>query len=42
MPQRQQKRLGARLKQTMQLTREERLMKFGAARDQSCTAWRLV
>jgi hypothetical protein len=26
----------------MQLTREELLMKLGAARDQSRTAWRLV
>jgi hypothetical protein len=35
------KRLWARLKQlsTMQLTREELLMKLGAARDQSRTAW---
>jgi hypothetical protein len=41
---RQLKRLWARLKQlsTMQLTREELLMKLGAARDQSRTAWRLV
>jgi hypothetical protein len=38
------KRLWARLKQlsTMQLTREELLMKLGAARDQSRIAWRLV
>jgi hypothetical protein len=38
------KRLWARLKQlsTMQLTREELLMKLGAARDQSRTAWRLA
>jgi len=36
--------LWARLKQlsTMQLTREELLMKLGAARDQSRSAWRLV
>src|SRR5262252_3223158 len=42
--QRQLKRLWARLKQlsTMRLTREELLMKLGAARDQSRTAWRLV
>src|SRR2546429_939004 len=41
---RQLKRLWARLKQlsTMQLTREELLMKLGAARDQSRVAWRLV
>ena len=41
---RQLKRLWARLKQisTMQLTREELLMKLGAARDQSRNAWRLV
>ena len=41
---RQLKRLWARLKQlsTMQLTREELLMKRGAARDQSRTAWRLI
>src|SRR5947208_4844045 len=41
---RQLKRLWARLKQlsTMQLTREELLMKLGAARDQSRTAWRLA
>src|SRR5438270_431178 len=41
---RQLKRLWVRLKQlsTMQLTREELLMKLGAARDQSRTAWRLV
>jgi Transglycosylase SLT domain len=41
---RQLKRLWARLKRlsTMQLTREELLMKLGAARDQSRTAWRLV
>jgi hypothetical protein len=40
----QLKRLWARLKQlsTMQLTHEELLMKLGAARDQSRTAWRLV
>ena len=38
------KRLWARLEQlsTMQLTREELLMKLGAARDQSRKAWRLV
>jgi hypothetical protein len=44
MRRRQLKRLSARLKQlsTMQLTREELLMKLGAARDQSRTAWRLV
>jgi hypothetical protein len=38
------KRLWARIKQlsTIQLTREELLMKFGAARDQSRTAWRLA
>src|SRR5215813_6033463 len=41
---RQLKRLWTRLKQlsTMRLTREELLMKLGAARDQSRTAWRLV
>src|SRR5437016_2643688 len=41
---RQLKRLWARLKQlsTMQLTREELLMKLGAARDQSRIAWRLA
>ena len=41
---RQLKRLWARLQQlsTMQLTREELLMKLGAARDQSRKAWRLV
>jgi hypothetical protein len=41
---RQLKRLWTRLKQlsTMQLTREELLMKLGAARDQSRKAWRLV
>jgi hypothetical protein len=41
---RQLKRLWARLKQlsTMQLTREELLMKLGAARDQSRMAWRLA
>jgi hypothetical protein len=41
---RQLKRLWARLKQlsTMRLTREQLLMKLGAARDQSRTAWRLV
>ena len=44
MRQRQLKRLWARLKQlsTMRLTRVELLMKLGAARDQSRTAWRLV
>src|SRR3989475_10868588 len=44
MRRRQLKRLWARLKQlsTMQLTREKLLMKLGAARDQSRTAWRLV
>jgi Transposase DDE domain len=44
MRRRQLKRLWARLKQlsTMRLTREELLMKLGAARDQSRTAWRLV
>ncbi len=44
MRQRQLKRLWARLKQlsTMQLTREELLMKLGAARDQSRIAWRLA
>jgi hypothetical protein len=38
------KRLWVRLKQlsTMQLTREELLMKLGAARDQSRIAWRLA
>ena len=38
------KRLWARLKQlsTMAFSREELLMKLGAARDQSRTAWRLV
>src|SRR4051794_10450728 len=42
MRRRQLKRLWARLKQlsTMPLTREELLMKLGAARDQSRTAWR--
>src|SRR3954467_13856544 len=41
---RQLKRLWVRLKQlsTMQLTREELLMKLGAARDQSRIAWRLA
>jgi hypothetical protein len=41
---RQLKRLWARLRQlsTMQLSREELLMKLGAARDQSRKAWRLV
>src|ERR1700741_1135346 len=44
MRRRQFKRLWARLKQlsTMQLTREELLMKRGAARDQSRIAWRLA
>ena len=44
MRRRQLKRLWARLKQlsTMALSREELLMKLGAARDQSRTAWRLV
>src|SRR5215467_3187137 len=44
MRRRQLKRLWARLKQlsTMPRTREELLMKLGAARDQSRTAWRLV
>src|SRR6201982_2205567 len=44
MRRRQLKRLWARLKQlsSMQLTREELLMKLGAARDQSRTAWRLL
>src|SRR5690348_7814089 len=44
MRRRQLKRLWARLKQisTMQLTREELLMKLGAARDQSRSAWRVV
>src|ERR1700740_2036610 len=44
MRRRQLKRLWARLKQlsTMQLTREELLMKLGAARDQSRSAWRLA
>jgi hypothetical protein len=44
MRRRQLKRLWARLKQlsTMRLTREELLMKLGAARDQSRSAWRLV
>jgi hypothetical protein len=38
------RQLKRRLKQlsTMQLTREELLMKLGAARDQSRTAWRLA
>jgi hypothetical protein len=41
---RQLKRLWARLQQlaTMELSREELLMKLGAARDQSRKAWRLV
>jgi hypothetical protein len=44
MRRRQLKRLWARLNQlsTMRLTREELLMKLGAARDQSRAAWRLV
>ena len=44
MRRRHLKRLWARLKQlsTMQLTREELLMKRGAARDQSRMAWRLA
>jgi len=44
MRRRQLKRLWARLNQlsTMALSREELLMKLGAARDQSRTAWRLV
>jgi hypothetical protein len=44
MRRRRLKRLWARLKQlsTMQLTREELLMKLGAARDQSRIAWRLA
>jgi hypothetical protein len=44
MRRRQLRRLWALLKQlsTMQLTREELLMKLGTARDQSHTAWRLV
>src|SRR5271165_5142493 len=44
MRRRQLKRLWARLKQlsTMQLTREELMMKLGAGRDQSRSAWRLV
>jgi hypothetical protein len=42
--QRQLKRLWARLKQlsTMEISREELLMKLGGARDQSRSAWRLV
>ena len=41
---RQLKRLWARLKQlsTMEISREELLMKLGAARDQSRSAWRLA
>jgi len=41
---RQLKRLWARLKQlsTMEISREELLMKLGAARDHSRSAWRLV
>jgi hypothetical protein len=44
MRRRQLKRLWTRLKQlsTMALSREELLMKLGAARDQSRSAWRLV
>jgi hypothetical protein len=44
MRRRQLRRLWTRLKQlsTMALSREELLMKLGAARDQSRTAWRLV
>jgi hypothetical protein len=44
MRRRQLKRLWTRLKQlsAMALSREELLMKLGAARDQSRTAWRLV
>jgi hypothetical protein len=44
MRRRQLKRLWARLKQlsTMALSRQELLIKLGAARDQSRTAWRLV
>jgi hypothetical protein len=44
MRRRQLKRLWARLKQlsTMELSREELLMKLGAARDQSRIAWRLA
>lgn len=44
MRQRQLKRLWARLKQlsAMTLTREELLMKLGAARQQAPSAWRLV
>jgi len=44
MRRRQLKRLWTRLKQLsrMALSREELLMKLGAARDQSRTAWRLV
>ena len=44
MRRRQLKRLWARLNQlsTMALSREELLMKLGAARDQSRTAWCLV
>jgi hypothetical protein len=44
MRRRQLKRLWARLKQisTMQLTREELLMKLGAARGRSRSTWRLV
>jgi hypothetical protein len=41
---RQLKRLWARLKQlsTMEISREELLMKLGGARDQSRIAWRLA
>src|ERR1700731_3377018 len=44
MRRRQLKRLWARLKQlsTMEISREELLMKLGAARDQSRIAWRLA
>jgi hypothetical protein len=44
MRRRQLKRLWARLKQlsTMEISREELLMKLGAARDQSRSAWRMV
>src|ERR1700719_4264512 len=44
MRRRQLKRLWARLRQlaTMALSREELLMKLGAARDQSRAAWRVV
>jgi hypothetical protein len=42
MRRRQLKRVRLKQLSTMQLTREELLMKLGAARDQSRTAWRLV